>query len=85
MLVLYLGKRIGLGYNNKLMKCCVNIIYTIVIFDSTCVMKIMKGVTIIVHLCTMMIITEEQSVVIMVRVSLGAPFIWPCATSKQKA
>ena len=31
MLALYLGKRIELGYNNKLMKCCVNIIYTIVI------------------------------------------------------
>ena len=43
MLVLYLGKRIGLGYNNELMKCCVNIIYTIVIFDSTYVMKMMKG------------------------------------------
>ena len=42
MLVLYLGKGIGLEYNNKLMKCCVNIIYTIVICDSTCVMKIMK-------------------------------------------
>ena len=34
---------IGLGYNNKLMKYFVNIIYTIVIFDSTCVMKLMKG------------------------------------------
>ena len=43
MLVSYLGKRIGLGYNKKLMKCCVNIIYTIVIFDSTGVMKIMHG------------------------------------------
>ena len=43
MLVLYLGKRIGLGYRNKLMECCVNIIYTIVLFSSTCVMKIMKG------------------------------------------
>ena len=43
MLVLYLGKRIGLGYNNNLMKCGVNIIYTIVLFGSTCVMKIIKG------------------------------------------
>ena len=43
MFVLYLGKRIGLEYNNELMKCGVNIIYTIVICDSTCVMKIMKG------------------------------------------
>ena len=41
-------KIIGLGYNNKLMKCCVNIVYTIVIFGSTCVMKIIKGVTVIV-------------------------------------
>ena len=44
MLVLYFGIRIGLGYNkNKLMKSCVNIIYTIVLFGSTCVMKITKG------------------------------------------
>ena len=43
MLVLYLWERIGLEYNHKLMKCCVNIINTLVIFDSTCVMKIMKG------------------------------------------
>ena len=43
MLVLYLGKRIGLEYYNKLMKCCVNIIHTIVICVSTYVMKIMKG------------------------------------------
>ena len=49
MLVLYLGKRIGLEYN-KLMKCCINIIYTIVICDSTWVMKIMKWVTIIVRI-----------------------------------
>ena len=42
MLVSYLGKGIGLGYNNKLMECCVNFIYTIVIFDCTCVMKIIK-------------------------------------------
>ena len=43
MLVLYLGKRFRLEYNDKLMKCCVNIIYIIVICDSTCVMKILKG------------------------------------------
>ena len=36
-------KRIKQGYNDKLMKCCVNIIYTTVIFDSTCIMKIIKG------------------------------------------
>ena len=42
MLLLYLGKRIGLGYNDKLMKRYVNIIYTIVIFDSTYVMKVIK-------------------------------------------
>ena len=39
MLVLYLGKRIGLEYNNKLMKYGVDII---VICDSTCIMKIIK-------------------------------------------
>ena len=63
MLVLYLGKRIGQRYkNDKLMECSVNVIYTIFIFDSTCVMKIMKGLQLeIVFLCTMMIITEEQS------------------------
>ena len=32
MLVLYVGKRFGLEYNNTLMKCCVYIIYTIVWF-----------------------------------------------------
>ena len=42
MLVLYLGKGIGLGYNDILMKCCVNIIYVIVIFGNTYVMKIIK-------------------------------------------
>ena len=40
MLVLYLGEKIGLGYNDKLMKCCVNIIYTIVIFDNTSILDI---------------------------------------------
>ena len=44
MLVLYLRKGIGLGYsNNKLIKCCVNIINTIVLFGSMFVMKIIKG------------------------------------------
>ena len=33
----------GLVYDNELMKCCVNIIFTIVILDSTCLMKIMTG------------------------------------------
>ena len=42
MLVLYRGKRIGLEYD-KLLKCCVNIEYTIVVCDRACVIKIMKG------------------------------------------
>ena len=37
-----LGKRFGLEYNNKLMKYCVYIIYTIAISDSTYIMKIIK-------------------------------------------
>ena len=42
MLVLNVGKRFMLEYNRKLMKC-VNIMYTIVLCDSTYVLKIMKG------------------------------------------
>ena len=42
MFVLYVGKRFGQEYNNGLLKCCVNIIYTIVIYDSIYIMKIMK-------------------------------------------
>ena len=59
VLVLYVGKIFGLEYNNDLMICCVYIIYTIVIRDNTYIMKI-----IIVFLCTMMVIAEGQSVVI---------------------
>ena len=43
ILVLFVGKRFGLKYNDNLMKCCVYIIYTIVICDSTYIMKIMRG------------------------------------------
>ena len=43
ILVLYVGKRFGQEYNNKLMKCCGYIIYSIDIYDSKCIMKIMKG------------------------------------------
>ena len=43
ILVLYVGKRFGLEYNNNLMICCVYIIYTIVICDSMYIMIIMKG------------------------------------------
>ena len=43
MLVLYVGKRFGQEYNNNLMKFCVYIIYTIFIYDSMDIMKIMKG------------------------------------------
>ena len=43
MLVLYVGMRFGLKYNNKLMKCCIYIIYTIVVCDSSYLIKIMKG------------------------------------------
>ena len=43
ILILYVGKRFGLEYNNNLMKCCVYIIYAIVICDNTYIMKIMKG------------------------------------------
>ena len=42
ILVLYVRKRFGLEYNNNLI-CFVYIIYTIVICDSTYIMKIMKG------------------------------------------
>ena len=41
--VLYVEKRFGLEYNNNLMKCCVYIICKIIFWDSTYIMKIMKG------------------------------------------
>ena len=43
MFVFYIRKRFGLEYKNKLMKCWVNIIYPVVICDSTYIIKIMKG------------------------------------------
>ena len=43
ILALYVGKKFGQEYNNILMKCCVYIIYNIVICDCTYIMKIMKG------------------------------------------
>ena len=60
ILVLYVGKRFEPECDNNLMKCCVYImyIYTIAICENN------EGVTIIVFLRTMMIITEEQRVVI---------------------
>ena len=48
--VLYVRKRFGLEYNNILMKCSVYIIYTVVICDSMCIMKKMKGFTVIVNI-----------------------------------
>ena len=41
MLVLYVRKRFRLEYNDNMMKCCVYIMYTLVICDITYIMKIM--------------------------------------------